>query len=163
VRLDSRAGQAVQKVAASALFAKVAPPVITRIDRLVHRLTGGRHILGEGLVPTLVLTTVGAKTGEPRVVPLGCIPDGNVIFLVGSNFGRARHPDWTANLRKTPQATVSFQGRTFEVVATLLSPEEKAAVWPKLLSVWPNYDLYTERSGRDLRVFRLERVQDSTP
>jgi deazaflavin-dependent oxidoreductase (nitroreductase family) len=163
VRLDSRAGRAVQKVAASPLFAKVAPPVVTRVDRLVHRLTGGRHILGEGLVPTLVLTTVGAKTGARRVVPLGCIPDGEVIYLVGSNFGRREHPAWTANLRKTPRATVSFEGRTFEVDATLLSAEEKAAVWPKLLAVWPNYDLYTERSGRDLRVFRLEPTDPPAP
>ena len=56
---------------------------------------------------------------------------------------------------RTPQATVSFEGRTFDVEAWLLGPDEKAAVWPKLRAVWPNYDVYTERSGRDLRVFRL--------
>ena len=58
---------------------------------------------------------------------------------------------------------MSFEGRTLEVDATLLGSEEKAAIWPKLLSVWPNYDLYTERSGRDLRVLRLEPVEEATP
>jgi deazaflavin-dependent oxidoreductase (nitroreductase family) len=163
VRLDSRAGRAVQKVAASPLFAKVAPPVVTRLDRLVHRVTGGRRILGQGLVPTLVLTARGAKSGEPRTVPLACVPDGDVIYLVGSNFGRERHPAWTGNLLKHPRATVSFEGRTFDVEASLLGPDEKAAVWPTLRAVWPNYDVYTERSGRDLRVFRLERAGETMP
>lgn len=162
MRLESRAGRAVQKLAGSPLFAKVAPSVITPVDRLVHRLTGGRHILSEGLVPTLVLTAIGARSGEPRTVPLACVPDDDVIYLVGSNFGREEHPAWTANLLRNPRATVSFEGRTFPVEASLLGVEEKAAVWPKLRAVWPNYDVYTERSGRDLRVFRLDRVGEAS-
>ena len=74
---------------------------------------------------------------------------------MGSNFGREQHPAWTANLRANPEAAVTFRGRTLPVRATLLDADEKAAVWPRLTAVWPNYDRYTEVSGRDLRVFRL--------
>lgn len=158
MKADGYFGRVMKNVSGTRTFAKIAPPIVTRLDRLVHRLTKGRRILGQGLVPTLVLTTVGAKSGERRVVPLACIPDGDALYLVGSNFGRERHPAWTANLLETPTATVSFEGETFEIMASRLSDDEKAKVWPKLLEAWPNYDLYQERSGRDIRVFRLERA-----
>ncbi|MGK4302063.1 nitroreductase family deazaflavin-dependent oxidoreductase, partial [Klebsiella pneumoniae] len=81
-------------------------------------------------------------------------PDGDGFYLVGSNFGREKHPAWSGNLLKTPRAEVSFKGRDFPVEARLLTDEEKAEVWPRLLEIWPTYDRYVERSGRNLRVFR---------
>jgi deazaflavin-dependent oxidoreductase (nitroreductase family) len=158
MRVDGPVGRAVQKVAGSPLFSKVAPPIITPLDRFLHRISGGRVMLSRGLVPILVLTTTGAKSGQPRTVPLACFPDGDGFYLVGSNFGREHHPAWSGNLLKTPRAEVSFEGRDFPVEARLLSDEEKAEVWPRLLDIWPTYDRYVERSGRNLRVFRLEPV-----
>ena len=79
-------------------------------------------------------------------------------YVVGSNFGRTHHPAWTGNLIATPQATVSFQGRTTEVVARQLSDEDRAEVWPRLVAVWPLYDAYEDRAGRGLRVFHLTPV-----
>jgi len=151
-------GRVAQKVAGSGWFAKVAPPIITPLDRFLHRVTGGRVITSRGLLPSLMLTTTGAKTGQPREVPLACVPDGDVIYLVGSNFGREKHPAWSGNLLKTPRAQVSFGGESFPVDAARLDEAEKAAVWPKLVEVWPTYDRYVEKSGRDLRVFRLTRA-----
>ena len=158
LKVDGPVGRAVPKVAGRAVFARIAPPIITPLDKLVHRLSGGRLLLSKGLVPVLVLTTTGARSGEPRSVPLACVPDGEVIYLVGSNFGREKHPAWTGNLIKTPQAIVTYEKETFPVTATLLDADEKAEVWPRLLEMWPTYDRYVERSGRDLRVFRLTRV-----
>jgi deazaflavin-dependent oxidoreductase (nitroreductase family) len=158
MRIDGPIGRATQKVAGSPLFAKVAPPILTPLDRLVHRISRGRFMLSRGMVPTLMLTTTGAKSGRPRTVPLACIPDGDTIYLVGSNFGREHHPAWTGNLLKTPRAEVSYDGDTFAVEARRLSDDEKAAVWPKVLEIWPTYDRYVARSGRNLRVFRLERA-----
>ena len=105
--------------------------------------------------PVLLITTTGRNSGLPRTVPIATFPHGDDLVVVGSNFGRDAHPAWTANLKANPRATVTFRGRTRPVQATLLSPDEKAAVWPRLTAVWPNYDRYTEVSGRDLRVFRL--------
>ena len=155
--VDTPIGRAVQRMAGSPAFAKVAPKVVPKLDRALHRLTGGRVILSGGMVPSLMLTATGAKTGQPRRTPLATMPYDGHLYIVGSNFGRESHPAWSANLIKTPRARVSFKGEEFDVDAHLLSPEEKAAMWPELLKVWPTYDRYVERSGRDLRVFRLER------
>ena len=157
VSIHGPIGRLVSRATAGPTFARIAPKVVAPLDVLVHRLTGGRHIVSEGLVPTVVLTTIGAKSGEPRTVPLACLPDHDDFYVVGSNFGRDHHPAWTTNLLASPRATASYRGESFEVVATLLDADAKAAVWPRLVAIWPNYDAYTERSGRDLRVFHLVR------
>ena len=154
--LGSPAGRVTQWVAASRAFRAVGPKVVPPVDRLLSRLSGGRVVLSGTLVPSLVLETTGARSGQRRTTPLACLPEDDGSFLVvGSNFGRERHPAWTANLQADPEATVTHRGRTVPVRAQLLDPEQKAAVWPRLTALWPNYDRYTEVSGRDLRVFRL--------
>ena len=154
--LRSPLGRVTQWVAGSSGFRAIGPKVVPPVDRFLSRATGGRLVLSAGMVPSLVLETTGARTGRPRTTPLACLPEDEGSFLVvGSNFGREAHPAWTANLRAHPEATVTYRGRTIPVRASLLSAGEKAEVWPRLTSVWPNYDRYTEVSGRDLRVFRL--------
>ena len=155
VSQDGVIGRSVIRMAASPAFARVAPSVVPRLDRLVHRLTGGRTTMSAGMVPTVVLTTTGSRSGEPRTVPLACVPEGDVLYVVGSNYGRERHPAWSTNLIATPRASASFAGRDYEVDAHLLTATEKAEAWPRLVGAWPAYDTYVERSGRDLRVFRL--------
>lgn len=152
-------GRAMSKLSSTRGFAKVAPKIVTNADRFVYKLTRGKRVLTSAgsVLPMVMLTTTGAKTGEPRQAPLATIPDGDVLYLVGSNFGRENHPAWTGNLIKTPQAVITYEQVTFPVTATLLSAEEKTEAWPKLLALWPNYEGYQERSGRDIRVFRLER------
>lgn len=149
-------GRVIAKVAGSGAFRKVAPKFLPQLDRVVNKLTGGRVLLAAGLLPSLLLTTTGAKTGQPRSAPLACFPeDDGSILIVGSNFGREHHPAWTGNLIKNPEATVQFERRTFGVTAHLLSDEEKAEVWPGLTEKWPTFDTYVAASGRNLRVFRL--------
>ena len=152
---DSLMGRAVLRMAASPSFARVAPSVVPRLDRLVHRVTGGRTTMSAGMVPTVLLTTTGSRSGEPRTVPLACVPEGDDLYVVGSNYGRARHPAWSTNLIATPRARASFAGRAYDVDAHLLTADEKAEAWPRLVHAWPAYQTYVERSGRDLRVFRL--------
>jgi deazaflavin-dependent oxidoreductase (nitroreductase family) len=145
-----------QWVAASSGFRAIGPKVVPPMDRFLSAVTGGRMVLSGSLVPSLVLETTGAKTGQRRTTPLACLPaDDGSFLVVGSNFGRRHHPAWTANLRAHPGATVTYRGRTIPVTASRLDADEKTAVWPRLTAVWPNYDRYTEVSGRELRVFRL--------
>jgi len=156
VDVQGPVGRVTQRVAGSPWFRRVAPTVVPPLDRVLSRVTGGRVVLSGSLVPSLVLETTGARSGQTRTTPLATLPDDDGSFyVVGSNFGRDRHPAWTANLLSTPDAVVVHRGRRIPVRAALLDEDEKAAVWPRLTAVWPAYDRYVEASGRDLRVFRL--------
>ena len=146
----------VGKIAGSAQFARVAPTFVPRVDRVLNTLTGGRFVVSGMLLPSLVLTHTGAKSGLTRTTPLATLPDGDAFYIVGSNFGREKHPAWTGNLIANPSAAVTYRGRTTPVDAHLLDEAQKRAIWPKLTAMWPTYDTYTDRSGRNLRVFRLE-------
>lgn len=136
----------------------VLRPLITPVDRALFHLSGGRLKLSAPMVPSLVLFTVGAKTGIRREIPLMCFPrpDGSII-IAGSNFGLEQHPAWSVNLIATPEAEVHFRGELFPVRATLLSAEERDATWPVLEEQWPHYRDYEKTAHRDIRVFRLAR------
>ena len=150
-------GRGIEKASGSARFAKIAPKVVPKMDRLVFRVSRGRILPSAGMVPALMLKVRGAKSGQLRQTPLASVPLAGSWYIVGSNFGREKHPLWTSNLIANPDAAIGFKGRSYDVQAHLLDDQEKAAVWPELIKVWPNYDVYVERSKRDLRVFRLDR------
>jgi deazaflavin-dependent oxidoreductase (nitroreductase family) len=154
--VESRVGRATQKVAGSPAFAKVAPHVLPPVDKVLHRLTGGRVLLSRGLLPGLVLTTTGRRSGEPRPSPLMCVPEPEGTFLVvGSNFGRDAHPAWTGNLLAQPEATISYGRRDIPVTAELLEGATRDEAWARALKVWPTFASYQGRVDRQLRVFRL--------
>ena len=158
VKLDSRLGRLVQRAAQKSSFSPVALKIAPFLDKAISKVSGGRFTMTSLIVPTLVLTTTGAKSGLPRTTPLACMPDGEgVFYVVGSNFGTEKHPAWSGNLIATPKATVVYGGQTTKVDARLLSDEEKAEVWPRLTKVWPTYDSYVTKTDRNLRVFRLTR------
>ncbi|MGW0998716.1 nitroreductase family deazaflavin-dependent oxidoreductase [Streptomyces sp. NPDC002523] len=150
----------VQRLSSTRGFAKVAPHVIPALDRTVHRLTRGRYLLSTQLLPGVILTATGAKSGLPRRTPLACMPeaDGRGWLLVGSNFGRTEHPAWTHNLLAHPDASISWKGRDIAVTARLLAGEERAAAWKALLTFWPPYASYQARVEREIRVFRLTAI-----
>ncbi|MEV1079331.1 nitroreductase/quinone reductase family protein [Streptomyces sp. NPDC050211] len=149
----------VQKVSSTPGFAKVAPHVIPALDRAVHRLTRGKVLLSAQLLPGVILTSTGAKSGAARRTPLACMPeeDGRSWILIGSNFGRPGHPAWTHNLLARPDAEVSWKGRDIPVRARLLEGEERAAAWKAALEFWPPYAAYQARVEREIRVFRIVR------
>jgi len=151
-------GRAVQTVAGSRLFAKLGPRLVPPVDRAVHRLSGGRIILSQAMLPCVILTTTGRRSGLARESPLATVLLNGDLYVVGSNFGKSQHPAWSWNLLADPTASVSFEGETYAVTAERLSAEDKAATWPRLIAEWPLFDQYVERSGRDLRVFRLRRA-----
>ena len=152
---DGAVGRVVQKVSGSAGFAKVAPKIVPHLDRIVHKLSGGRFVMSQGMLPSLMLTATGAKSGQQRTTPLATMPDGDGWIVIGSNFGREKHPAWTGNLLANPEASVSYKGKTVPVRAELVDGEQRAELWPRIVEFWPNYQKYTERSGRELRIFRL--------
>ncbi|MFI5689200.1 nitroreductase family deazaflavin-dependent oxidoreductase [Streptomyces sp. NPDC051636] len=149
----------VQKVSSTRGFARIAPHVIPALDRAVHRLTRGQVLLSAQLLPGVVLTSTGARSGLPRRTPLACLPEegGRSWLLVGSNFGRTEHPAWTANLLAHPDASVSWKGEDIPVTARLLAGRERAVAWKTLLAFWPPYATYQARVEREIRIFRIAR------
>lgn len=148
----------LQRVSATRTFARIAPHFIPALDRAVHRLTRGKVLLSARMLPGVILTATGARSGQPRRTPLACLPaEGGGWLLVGSNFGRPGHPAWTGNLLKNPDAEVSWRGRDIPVRARLLTGEERAEAWRAALAVWPPYAAYQARVAREIRLFRLER------
>ncbi|MFD8304380.1 nitroreductase/quinone reductase family protein [Streptomyces sp. NPDC059690] len=149
----------VQRISSTRGFAKVAPHVVPALDRAVHRLTRGKVLLSAQMLPGVILTSTGARSGLTRRTPLACMPqeDGRSWLLVGSNFGRTDHPAWTHNLLAHPDAEVSWRGADIPVRARLLQGEERTAAWKELLAFWPPYATYQARVEREIRIFRITR------
>ncbi len=141
----------------------IGPALLTPLDRVAIARTG-RSITSPSAspraLPMLNLTAVGAKTGELRTVPLAYFERDGLFIVVGSNWGRAAHPGWSANLLAHPEATVRTTGWQGRVVAERLDDEAIAAIWTDLAAHLPNWDDYRrETEGRHLRVFSLRPLE----
>jgi deazaflavin-dependent oxidoreductase (nitroreductase family) len=140
-------------------FRRVGPTIMPPLERMMVRLTKGQVQLSGLLLPSLVLHSVGAKSGLARDVTLMYCPeptpDREQLLITGSNFARDVHPAWTANLLAHPDAAVSVHGVRIPVHATLVGDDEREAVWRTLEQNWPGYRGYERTSGRVLRIFRL--------
>jgi deazaflavin-dependent oxidoreductase (nitroreductase family) len=125
-------------------------------DRLVGRLTRGR-VVALGLIPSLMITTTGRRTGQPRRNPLLYVRDEDAFVVVGSNWGMTTSPAWALNLLAEPAATVTAQGRDIPVYARPAAGAERERLWRLLVDEWPAYETYVARAGdREITVFRLE-------
>jgi deazaflavin-dependent oxidoreductase (nitroreductase family) len=132
-------------------------PHLAPVQLWLYRRTGGRFQLSALLVPSLVLSTTGAKSGLRRETPLMCLPCPDGSFLVGgSNWGQEHHPAWTANLLAHPDAEVVISRRRVAVRARLLKDEDREAAWTLIESQFPGYRGYEATANRRIRIFRLE-------
>ena len=155
---------AVARFSRTLFFRRVGPTIMPPLERVMTFLTRGRVPLSGLLVPSLVLHTIGAKSGVERDTTLMYCPEPKGRILVtGSNFARDQHPAWTANLLKNPDAAVSIRGKRTAVTATLIPDEEREAVWAWIEKQWPGYRGYEVASGRTLRIFRLVPVEKPSP
>jgi deazaflavin-dependent oxidoreductase (nitroreductase family) len=122
----------------------------------------GRFPLSGVLVPSLVLHTIGAKSGVERNSPLMYCPEpGGTMLITGSNFARDTHPAWTMNLAAHPDAAVTVKGKRVAVRATRVPEDKLDETWEYIEKQWPGYRGYERSSGRTLRIFRLQPVPTS--
>jgi deazaflavin-dependent oxidoreductase (nitroreductase family) len=114
---------------------------------------------GKGMVPTLLLTTTGRKSGKPRVMPLiyGKTPTGYAI--IASKGGHPSHPVWYLNLLAQPKVRVQVVADKFEAKARVTSGAERAALWKQMAALYPPYDDYQKRTKREIPVVVLEPVK----
>jgi deazaflavin-dependent oxidoreductase (nitroreductase family) len=124
-----------------------------RLNAAVFRLFRGRGIVKS----LLLLTTVGAKSGERRTVPLAYFPDGDDAWLiVASAGGAARHPAWYYNLAGNPdQVWVEVGDRKVHVTPESLHGAEREEPWRRITGRASNFVGYQEKTDREIPVIRL--------
>jgi deazaflavin-dependent oxidoreductase (nitroreductase family) len=108
--------------------------------------------------PTLLLTTRGRRTGEPRTSALIFARDGDDYLVVASMGGAPKHPQWYLNISADPDAEVQVRAERVAVRARTASADEKPRLWKIVTEVWPNYDVYQSRTDRDIPVVVLSPV-----
>jgi deazaflavin-dependent oxidoreductase (nitroreductase family) len=142
----------------SKLGAAISAPILHHLDRPVLRLTGGRHSLTSAMsgLPVVAVTTIGAKSGQPRSLPLIAIPDEENVILIASNFGQQHHPAWYYNLRAYPEVQLTYEGKTVAYVAHETSGAERERCWQHAVDVYSGYAAYKKRAEhRTIGVFLL--------
>lgn len=109
-------------------------------------------------VPTLLLTTKGRRSGEPRTSALIFAQDGDDFLIVASKGGAPVHPNWYHNLSADPDVEIQVRARRTKAAARTASDEERPRLWKILTEVWPNYDAYVSRTERIIPVVVLTPV-----
>ena len=132
----------------------VSQKLAWRIDPYLLRLTGGR--LGFGLIlPTALLETRGARTGQARSNAVIYFHDGDRVTIVASKLGLPEHPAWFHNARMNPDVVLG--GEPFR--ARIVDDEaERARLWALADRVFPGYAAYRERAaaaGRTIPILQL--------
>ncbi len=134
-------------------------PRVHRLDQAVLKLTGGKFTAAEILGWNIIqLTTIGAKTNQPRTMPLVAMFDEEKIALVASSFGRQHNPGWYYNLKVHPECEVVFKGKSEKYLARETEGEEYKKYFQMAVSQYAGYEKYKERAAhRHIPVMVLER------
>ncbi|MBB4968680.1 nitroreductase family deazaflavin-dependent oxidoreductase [Saccharothrix violaceirubra] len=109
-------------------------------------------------VHTLLLTTKGRKSGEPRRTALIYRRHGDAVVVVASSGGAPKHPAWYLNLETNSEAEVQVGPEKYQVRARTAEGEERAELWKSLNEVWPDYANYQTKTDREIPVVVLDRV-----
>lgn len=146
--------------AATKVGSALLRPTAHHLDRLITKVTGGKSSFAQLMtgVPPVMLTTTGAKSGEPRTVAIYGIPHPDGVALIASNFGGVKNPAWYHNLKAHPEATVSIGRDTWQATARLATPDERDEIWAKGIKMYPGWSKYEVRAGnRHIEAFILNR------
>jgi deazaflavin-dependent oxidoreductase (nitroreductase family) len=101
--------------------------------------------------------TIGRRSGKARAKMLSVpIIAGDRLVLVASFGGDDRHPAWYLNLRSNPEVRVTIAGLTRTMIARIATEEERAELWPQIISVFEGYARYQKRTERPIPVVILE-------
>lgn len=110
--------------------------------------------------PLLLLTTTGAKSGQPRTKPMMYIRDGERLLVIASNAGAPAHPDWYRNLLAHPQVTVEVGNDTFAATAIAAQGLERQRLWEKIVALYPFFAEHQAKVSREIPVVVLERREE---
>ncbi len=108
--------------------------------------------------PLLLMTSTGAKSGQPRTMPLVYTTAGDNLVIIASKGGSDANPDWYHNLVANPEATVELPGETFRVRARQTEEEERRRLYDAQAALMPAFADYEKKTTREIPLFVLERV-----
>src|ERR1700739_2152271 len=106
----------------------------------------------------LLLTSTGAKSGQPRVSPLAYFRIDGKLLIIGSYAGADVNPAWVHNLRANPAAHIEIGNESSDVTARELPREERDDLFPKITAVAPGFAEYQARTTRVIPLFELQPV-----
>ena len=115
-----------------------------------------------GIVPCLLLTTIGRRSGEKRVSPLFYGSAGDAYVIIGSKGGADTQPGWYLNLRANPTAEVQVGREHFTVRARVATGQEREQLFEQMAQMAPPYRDYQQKTQRELPLVVLEKQLPST-
>jgi len=150
--------RALHRVLMMSSLSPIFARILHRADGFMLRLNGGRFTITSLLagLPTIILTTIGAKSGLPRILPIACVPDGEKYALIASNFGQSHFPAWYHNLKTNAECMVRVGNRIRTFVAREIHDIEYERYWEMAVDIYAGYAAYKERAGRRIPVMLLE-------
>jgi proline iminopeptidase len=113
---------------------------------------------GSGLVPTLLLTTTGRKSGDPLTLPLIYGEAAGGYVIIASKGGAPSHPAWYLNLTAHPEVEVQVEAKRFRAKARTATGAQRAALWDQMVGIYAPYTAYQERTEREIPVVVLEPI-----
>lgn len=102
----------------------------------------------QGGFPTLLLTTIGRKTGEQRTTPAVFMRNGDDLIVVGSLAGYEQHPAWVLNLDAHPNCWVQLDYDKYTAVSRDATAEERKELWPRLVNLFPAWGYFQQQTER---------------
>ncbi|MEY4373752.1 MAG: hypothetical protein RL219_2521 [Actinomycetota bacterium] len=108
--------------------------------------------------PLVLITHIGAKSGERRTSPLVYSLDGNRVVIIASKGGSPKDPHWYLNMKANPRVTVELPGETYEANAVEVTGAERDRLFNAQAEQMPNFKEYAANTSRVIPVLVLERI-----
>lgn len=132
---------------------------IKAINRqVIDQFRAGGDIEGMHRDRLVLLTTTGVKSGQRRTTPMMFHREDDRLYVIASNVGAPRHPDWYLNLAAHPQVTVEVGDETYDARAEPLQGQERERVWAMLKENYPFFAEHEAKTDRIIPVVALTRV-----
>jgi len=113
---------------------------------------------GSGQLPTLLLTTTGRKSGEPRSLPLIYGNHDESYVIIASKGGMPTHPIWYLNLLAKPECELMVGAKAVSVRARVVIGDERERIWAKMAEIYPPYLDYQKATEREIPVIVLDPI-----
>ncbi|MFN8678905.1 MAG: nitroreductase family deazaflavin-dependent oxidoreductase [Thermomicrobiales bacterium] len=108
--------------------------------------------------PMILITTTGAKSGQPRVAPLVYTTDGDRYVVIASKGGAPTNPDWYYNIAANPEITVEIGGETFPARAEIAAEPERTRLFDAQAALMPGFREYQNNTTRIIPVITISRA-----